>query len=189
MIRMEISRKDAAEALRDVAQAQAHAGEIRGYHFAAPYLIGWGLIWAIGYALMAIRPQSEWGLIWLPLDAIGIIGSIVRGRRDARRISERRPDTARVIAGVAFIALFMAATYMIFQPTAVAPFVVFPGMIAGAIYVAIGLARMPRLGWIGFVIFALSVAGYFFAGPALLYWMAITGGGGLILSGLWLRSA
>ena len=186
---MEITRKDAADALRDVARAQAHAGEMRGYRYASPYLIGWGLIWAIGYALMAVRPQSEWGLIWLPLDALGIIGSIVRGRIDGRRASAANPLTLRIMAGVAFIALFVAATYSVFQPTTIAPFVVFPGMIAGAIYVAIGLAWMPRLGWIGFAIFASSVAGYFFAGPALLYWMAIAGGGGLILSGLWLRAA
>jgi F0F1-type ATP synthase membrane subunit a len=71
----------------------------------------------------------------------------------------------------------------------VAPLAVFPGMMAGAVYMAIGLAWMPRLAWIGFAIFVLSVAAYLFAGPSLLYWMAATGGGGLIVSGLWLRAA
>jgi len=189
---MKISRDDAAGALRDIEAAQARAGEMRGYRLAGPYLIGWGLIWAIGYALMALRPMSEWGLIWLPLDLIGIGGSIIGGIRSnqAPQITGTgKTGTWRVIGAVLFTAMYIAATYALFAPHDVEPYIIYPGMVVGAVYVMIGLAWMPRLGWIGLAIFLLTVAGLFIARDFLLYWMALVGGGGLALSGLWLRSA
>lgn len=191
---MNISRSDAAGALRDIEAAQSRAGEMRGYRMAAPYLIGWGLIWAIGYTLMGLRPMSEWGLIWLPLDLVGIGGSIIAGIRDGRKargagMATGNPATWRVIGGMLFVAMFFAATYTLFTPHEVEPFIAFPGLVVGAIYVAIGFAWMPRLGWIGFGIFALTMIGFVFAREHLLYWMAIAGGGGLALSGFWLRTA
>jgi len=94
-----------------------------------------------------------------------------------------------MIAAILFVAIYVAATYALFAPHDVGPFLIYPGMVVGAIYVAIGLACMPRLGWIGLAIFALSVAGLFVPREYLLYWMAAIGGGGLMISGLWLRSA
>jgi hypothetical protein len=50
------------------------------------------------------------------------------------------------------------------------------GLRAGYAFVAIGLS-----------ITALSLIGYFFAGPWFELWMAFVDGGGLILGGLWMR--
>lgn len=186
---MQISRDDAADALRDVEAAQTRAGEMRGYRAAAPYLIGWGLIWVIGYSLMAVRPMSEWGLIWLPLDLIGIGASIAAGNRMPRAPGAARAGFGRVIAAVLFVALYVAATYAVFAPRDVLPYLLYPGMVVGAVYVMIGLVWMPRLSWIGVTIFALSVAGLLIPHDYLLFWMAAVGGGGLMLSGFWLRSA
>jgi len=187
---MTLSRSDAAGALRDVELAQARAGEMRGYRHAGPYLIGWGLIWAVGYVLMAIRPQSEWGWIWLPLDAAGIIGTILLAR-----VQRGKPGMAsnggggRILLGILFAALFIAATYILFAPATVTPFIVFPGLVIGAIYGMIGIAWLPRLGWVGFAIFALTMVGYLFFRDWILYWMAAVCGGSLMLSGAWLRNA
>lgn len=189
---MQISQSDAAGALRDVESAQSRSAEVRGYHRASPYLIGWGVIWAIGYTLMAQRPVAEWGLIWLPLDLVGITGCIALGLRDRRSNSARsmNPGTTwRALAGGLFVAMFVVATLAIFKPMSLAPAIVFPGMVAGTVYVAIGIFVMPRIALIGFAMFALSLIGFFFLPNALLYWMAAVGGGGLVLGGLWLRSA
>jgi hypothetical protein len=55
------------------------------------------------------------------------------------------------------------------------------------VYVVIGL----WFGWafvaIGFGISALTLIGYFYIGAAFPLWMAFVNGGGLILSGLWMR--
>jgi hypothetical protein len=189
---MVVSKSEAAGALRDIEQAQNRVGEMRGYRIAGPYLIGWGLIWAIGYVLMALRPMTEWGLIWLPLDLVGIGVSIIAGIRGNRAVPATGPGNAatwRVIVGVLFIAAYIAATYMLFAPHDVRPFLLYPGMVVGAIYVMMGLACLPRLGWIGAAIFLLTVAGLFIPRDFLLYWMAAVGGGGLMLSGAWLRTA
>ena len=48
-------------------------------------------------------------------------------------------------------------------------------------------------GWrmlpLGLALIALTTLGYFMLPNHFLYWMAGVGGGGLILGGLWLRSA
>jgi len=189
---MAVSKSEAAGALRDIEQAQNRVGEMRSYRLAAPYLIGWGLIWAIGYTLMALRPMSDWGLIWLPLDLVGIGVSILAGIRDNKRMPASAPRnvaTWRVIVGVLFVAVYVAATFTLFAPHDIRPFIIYPGMVVGAIYIVIGLAWMPRLGWIGAAIFVLTVAGLLVPRDYLLYWMAAIGGGGLMLSGAWLRTA
>ena len=56
-------------------------------------------------------------------------------------------------------------------------FYVLAGLWVGRAFVVIGLS-----------ISALTLIGYFFVeGSAFLLWMAVTNGGGLILSGLWMR--
>lgn len=188
---MEITRSEAAAALQDVERMQARGMEMRGYRIAGPHLILWGAIWAVGYGLMAVRPQSEWGLIWLPLDAIGIAVSIV-GLGAGSYSRERKGAGGmgwRMMIGILFVALFMAATYTVFAPATPMPMIVFPGMVVGMIYVAAGLAWMTRLAWIGASIFLLTIVGFLLFQPWLLWWMAVVGGGGLALGGLWLRKA
>lgn len=188
---MNISRGDAAGALRDVEAVQARSAERRGYRTAAPFLMLWGAVWAAGYALMANIAQSDWGWIWLLLDLIGVAASVRLGTRD---LGTRPPlgshsRTWRALAGGVFVALFVVATYAVFAPQSVAPAIVYPGLVAGLIYGAIGTMYMPRLAVIGLSIFLLTLIGFFFAQAFLLYWMAVVGGGGLFVSGLWLRNS
>jgi hypothetical protein len=50
------------------------------------------------------------------------------------------------------------------------------GLWLGGAFVAIGTA-----------IIALTLIGYFFAGPWFELWMALVNGGGLLLGGFWMR--
>jgi hypothetical protein len=188
---MELTRSEAAGALHDIERAQTRTAEMRGYQRAAPYLLMWGAIWALGYSLMAVRPPSDWGWIWLPLDAVGIAGSIAMGvRHNGKGMSlAARRSSARSMVAAFFILAFIVATYTVFAPANPAPYIVFPGLVAGLIYGVCGVLWMPRLGWIGVAIFALTLVGFFFFPASLLPWMAVVGGGGLFLGGWWLRSA
>jgi hypothetical protein len=40
---------------------------------------------------------------------------------------------------------------------------------------------------IGMSVIALTLLGYFLAGPWFTLWMAVVNGGGLLLGGLWMR--
>jgi hypothetical protein len=187
---MTMSRAEAASALREVDQATARAVAMSGYRQASPHLILWGLIWAVGYALMRVVPTGQWGLIWLPLDALGIVGSAIVGARirAARGAQDAgAPRLAPLVISFLSVALFIGCVYAVFSPVTTEPYLVFPALVIGLVYVVLGVWRMPRLAWIGAAVFALTMAGFIYLTPWLTLWMAAVGGGGLILGGLWLR--
>src|SRR5262245_41730570 len=46
---MPLSPQDASAALDDIARVEARSATLRSYQGAAPYLILWGVLWAVGY--------------------------------------------------------------------------------------------------------------------------------------------
>ncbi len=50
-------------------------------------------------------------------------------------------------------------------------------------------SNRPRLIWLGAAVAAATMGGYFFLAPWFAFWMAAVGGGGLILTGFWMRTA
>jgi hypothetical protein len=86
-----------------------------------------------------------------------------------------------------FIALFIVSAYAVFAPVTSEPYLVFPALVLGLVYVVAGAWRMPRLAWIGAAVFVATMAGFLFFRPMLAFWIAAVGGGGLMLGGLWLR--
>ena len=186
---MSISRNEAASALTDIESTAGRSRLLRRYHTAGPILMTWGVIWALGYGGMGLTPPERWGLLWLPLDAVGIVASIILSRRGQPLAGAASGPTWRMSALGLTVAAFITATYAVFQPTSTDAFIVFPGMVAGMVYAGVGIAAAPRYLWIGAVVFAASLVGYFFFQPWLAFWMAAVGGGGLFIAGLWLRKA
>jgi hypothetical protein len=184
---MGISRTEAASALTDIESTAGRSRLLKGYHVAGPIFMVWGVIWALGYGGMGLLPPERWGLVWLPLDVIGIVASIVLGRRGHG--DAKAGQAWKMWAVIVVIMAFMAATYAVFRPTSTDAFVVFPGLIAGLVYAGFGIAAAPRYLWIGAAVFIASLVGYFLFQPWLAFWMAAVGGGGLIVAGLWLRRA
>ena len=184
---MGISRNEAASALTDIESTAGRSRLLKGYHTSGPILMAWGVIWALGYSGMGLLRPEQWGLVWLVLDVIGIVATILLARRG--KSGAKAGQGWKVTAGVFAILAFMAATYSIFRPTSVEPAIVYPGVVTGLVYAGVGIAYAPRYLWIGAAVFVASLVGYFFFLPYLAFWMAAVGGGGLILAGLWLRRA
>ena len=184
---MGISRTEAASALTDIERTTGRSRQLKAYQIAGPILMVWGVVWALGYSGMGLLPAEQWGLVWLPLNVIGVVASILLGRRGASKAGAGQ--TWKMWAVTLAICAFMAATYAVFQPTSTDAFIVFPGMIAGLVYAAFGIAAAPRYLWIGAAVFAASLIGFFFFQPWLAFWMAAAGGGGFFVAGLWLRRA
>ena len=188
---MDISRDEAARALSDIAQTEGRSYALQGYRVAGPILIVWGIIWLICYTVMGLFPQEDWGFAWIPADIVGIIASIVIGRRGKRQ--GRGGDASNMgwrISGFAvLICLFCSAVFALFHPTDTNAYIAFPGILAGTIYTSIGLWRATRFLWVGMAVFAFSLIGFFFFPAYLAFWMAVTGGGGLIVGGLLVRRA
>ena len=180
---MDISRDDAAQALSDIASTQSRSYALTGYNMAGPILVLWGMIWAAAYTAMGLLPMAHWWFVWLPGDVIGILASILLSRRAGKR-GAGKGLTWRIIGGMVLIAVFCTALFAMVHPRDVNVYMAFPGLLTGAIYAALGLMRMTRYLWVGAAVIIASLVG-FFAFPTILpYWMAVTGGGGLIVSGL-----
>jgi hypothetical protein len=190
---MVISSTEAAEALRDIAQTDRRTRVSGAYHVASPHLILWGLIWAAGYTGCGLTPPEKWGLVWLPLILLGVIGAVMLAMRGGSKTTSRAAEGARFAIGrwamlSLGIGLFIGSVYFVFQPVSPLPYLVFPALISALIYVMLGaLLGLPRYTAIGAVLFAVSLAGFVYAKPYLPFWIAAAGGGGLILGGLWMR--
>jgi hypothetical protein len=184
---MSISKSEAASALTDIESTAGRSRLLKGYHVAGPILMVWGVVWAVGYSAMGLTEPERWGLVWLVLDVIGIVATIVLGRRG--KGGAKAGQGWKIMAGVLAVGAFYAATFALFQPTSIDAALAYPGVVTGLIYAGIGIAFAPRYLWIGAAVFAASLVGYFFFQPWLAYWMAAVGGGGLVVAGLWLRRA
>jgi hypothetical protein len=183
---MAISPGQAAAALEEIERTERRTRISGGYATASPHLILWGCLWAVGYAGCGLLPVERWGLIWLPLIVIGAIGSTWFGSR-ARGVGTGASGWRS--AGLAFsIALFIGATFFLFRTSDPRPYLVFPALVTGLVYALAGtLAGLPRFAAIGAAIAIVTLAGFVAAPAFTAFWVAIAGGGGLILGGLWLR--
>jgi hypothetical protein len=190
---MSISSTEAAEALRDIAQTDRRTRVSGAYHVASPHLILWGLIWAAGYTGSGLTPPEKWGLVWLPLILVGVVGAIALGMRAGAGRATGSSTAAGFSVGKSVtlalaIGLFMGSVYFVFQPATPLPYLVFPALITALIYVLLGaLLGLPRYVAIGAIMFLVTMIGFIYAKPYLPFWIAIAGGGGLVLGGLWMR--
>ena len=184
---MVISKSEAALALSDIEQTTTRAGVQRGYRIMGPILVLWGVIWAVGYGAMGLLPVSNWGAVWGVLNVIGIAATFFLAR--SSRSDRKGAESWRVALMALAIGAFVGCTYTVLRPDSGAAYMVFPGLLTGFIYIAVGAWRMTRLAWIGVVIAAATMVGWFFFLPYIAFWMAVVAGGGLVAGGLWLRGA
>ncbi len=146
-----------------------------------------GIIWGIGYTVTASMPQLSW--IWAALIAGGIIGSMILSWRQSRVMVRGREFGRRYFASFGALGVFLFVLLSIVQPldynqvSAVFPLVI------GIFYCFIIWTKGWRMLPLGLALLGLTALGYFAFHPYFIYWMAGVGGGGLIVGGLWLRTA
>lgn len=184
---MGISKSEAASALTDIESTAGRSRLLKGYHYAAPILMVWGVVWAAGYVAMGLLAPEHWGVLWLVLDVIGVGSTMLLARRDKAR--GKAGHGWKIGAGVLVILIFYAGTFALFRPDSIDAAIAYPGLVTGLVYAGIGIAFAPRYLWIGAALFAASLIGFFFFQPWLAFWMAAAGGGSLFISGLWMRGA
>jgi hypothetical protein len=179
-----IDSKQATDALSDIDSIVHRVRQSRIYNLASLILIMWGALVFAGYVATYLSPRSGY-YFWIAVYLTGIAGSFVISRFDHAREGVRTFD-ARMLAALAlFVAFGIFCSWLgHFTPRQLGTFwpiyfmlaYTIAGLWAGYAFVAIGLS-----------ITALTLIGYFFAGPWFELWMAFVDGGGLILGGLWMR--
>ncbi len=178
---MSLAPQDAIDALRVVDETDATSRTLHGYNIAAPHMILWGCAYAAGYFYGFLRPEHA-GAAWLVLVPLATIGDVMIGG------GSNRGANWQVFAGLlATFLAFVMATATIMQPQDPRQMAAFVPLLVACCYIVLGIGAGRRLVFTGIALFVLTLLG-FFAFPAIfLLWMAVVGGGGLILGGLWLR--
>jgi FtsH-binding integral membrane protein len=186
-IAVSIPREEAAEALRAAEAAANRSTTAVGYQRASGHLILWGAVWVVANVLAYFRaPYGTY--LWPALMLFGVAGSFVLGLR-AGRVSGGRSSalTSLLIAAAIFLFSFGVQAVMDVRSFAQAEAIVCLGV--GAAYMVLGVSTGLRMSAVGAVVMIAVIAGWVFAREQFFLWLAVAGGGGLILGGLWLRKA
>jgi hypothetical protein len=182
-----IQREEAEQALRDAEAAADRSATAVGYQRSSQYLILWGVVWAVGNVAAFLRlPLGPYAFAVLML--IGVAGSFIIGMRAGRDGRRRSYALQSLVIGVAFV-LFANGMQIIahIQSLEVAEAVIC--LAIGAGYMVMGVSMGWRMTAVGLALMVSIIAGWIYAREQFFLWMALTGGGGLILGGLWMRRA
>jgi hypothetical protein len=183
-----ISKDDAGQALRDIAAASGRVREAKGYGYASPFLVIWGLVWMIADALTQFEPG--WTMAWPLCIAVGAAACLVASF-NLTRLANFPGETAgrwRYFAVWFVVMGFLVALFLVIPVTSGREVHSIFGLVFGCIYVAMGVWTGWRLAALGLALAALTLVG-FYAAPAGWYalYMGLVSGGALVLGGLWLR--
>jgi len=183
---MPLSRNEAADTLRDIGRTEQRSSHAYGYERAAPFLILWGVIWFVAYGATDLIPQvSQWA--WPVLAIVGMAISFWMGVR--QQTSGASKYAWRWLALMAAITAFITATFLVLKPVNGMQIGAFVPLIVALIYIVAGLWLGFRMLVTGVAIGALTLVGYLYVPQHFGLWMAVVGGGALVLGGVWLRRA
>jgi hypothetical protein len=184
---MTTEQQEASALLASVAGTEKRTREFLVYARAGDYMILWGVLWMIGYAAenWAGRYSHD---IWLALDAFGLAGTALITYNAARCIEPGRRrfiyvrPLLSVLVLIGFGALWIWLAHFGWREQAA-----FWPTLCGALLFCFGLWAGRTLSIAAVIVVALTMGGYFWAGPWFDLWLAVTCGGALIAGGVWLR--
>jgi len=179
-----ITSQEASSALREAATTERRSAEALSYGRSAPYLILWGLIWIAGYGGMTVLKGPNVGWLWLILSAVGMGISIWIGNSyvESRGRAGWRAGLVFVI-----IAAFTFALFSVMPPTSELQVGAYSPLLLSAIYAIVGLWRGTRYILLGVFLAVVTLGAFFYLKDFFFIWMAVVGGGSLLLTGLWMR--
>jgi hypothetical protein len=186
-----ISAQQAAEALKEAAAAEQRSRAAYSYSKGAPYFFVWGIVWLLGYGAEALVPLAHlsrnWvGWWWTGLTIAGVAASLFIGRRQASRNGRPAWRTAMLFL---IIWLYFFASFSVLPPHSEQQVGAYIPLLFAAIYAAIGLWLGLRYILVGIFMAVATLAAYFLLGDYFFFWMALVGGGSLVLTGFWLQRA
>ena len=182
---MPVTRAEAEASLKSINETEAHGHRLRRYRGAAPFFVIWGLVWMFGYAGTDFAPDGR-AMIWGASVLVGSVLSIVAGRSVGGSATR---SVWRSLAISGLFAAFGGAMIVLLHGTeqrlvdAVIP------MLFAAAYSMAGLFLGSRFLICGLVLGFGTLLAYSSATEHFGLVMAAVGGGVLLLTGLWLRSA
>jgi hypothetical protein len=181
-----IDSKEASAALSEINDMVQRVRQSRIYDLASQFMVVAGILVVAGNLATFLVPRYA-AVIWPAVNVLTVSISAVISIYDHRRTGLLSFDLRIFFVFVLFYAFGMLCTLVLghfgpremgtFWPIYFMLFYCIAGLWFGRAFLAIGLA-----------ITLLTLIGYFFITSAeFLIWMAVVNGGGLIVSGLWMR--
>jgi hypothetical protein len=181
---MNISREEAAESLQEIREVRSRIRNSIAAGSTPFHMILWGIIWFIGYLCSHFLDPNTAGRIWSVLAVLGSIGSGVMGYRLGSRY--RLPVSGRIWKIWIFFFLYVFLWTWVAWPLDVRQISLLIALYVMFAYVLLGLWLEQIITWVGLVVSALGLIGYFLVPDIFYLWMAILGGGTLFGSGIYI---
>ena len=185
---MNISKEDAKQSLTLIENTAAKTQKSLAAYYTCPFVLTWGLVWLLAFLGCHFYPKSS-NKIWLALDAVGIICTLIIAYWLFKKLS----PTKETKSGYTYRAIFwfwmLFMVYSIILSNLTGPM---KGIRTSAFLCIMGLwcfvvfglwMRINLLIWLGLIVTATTLIGYYVM-PHQYYslWMAFAGGAVLTVS-------
>lgn len=187
-----ITHEEARESLASIAQATRQMQRALAGSGLSTGLMTGGVMWALGFTLTFFLPRQANGL-WFLISGLGMGFIAYRLYRQHRSEEVRSAEKTRHLQEIAWfwvavmgylvmVCLMLPRLYWADQLLLIVAFI----MLA---YVLMGIwLHTPLLIWVGLAVTGIAWAGRLLLPPRyFLLWMAVLGGGGLFLPGLYVK--
>ncbi len=187
-----ITQEEARDALADIDQvARQTRRAVAGSELGTNLLL-WGAVWILGFTLSYLSPRNS-GRIWMVLSALGIVGTVGAGIRHHRKGMVQSEQARKLLGQIALfwlavITYAMVLGLLIPRKNGVDELTLIISVMMLA-YVLMGIwLRSPILSAIGILVTIATLVGRAWLPPRyFMLWMAVFGGGGLFVPGLYVK--
>ncbi len=186
---MTISRPEAEQSLAAIQAAHQESRHRSAYRRAAPYIFGWGIVWALGYLGMTVLPIGTANIVWLVLICAMIgFSAVVMRRQSASKLSWGRIALYLVVPTVALIIVvnLIVNGFSIHNRTDISALFVF---VVAAGYAISGLKYGRWYGQLGLGIALITALGLWLLPPGWKFDIFYLDAACLLLAGFWFRRA
>lgn len=183
---MHLTKEEAAAALAAISRSREASRQAFRAHHGHYHLWLWGLIW-IAMAMAAHFGGAAGMQRFSPWLCLG--GGAVSFLIGWLQSGEVRAPTDRRFIGVLIVLVFFSLLWIpILRPVpTVERLFAYLSLICAQAYIIAGIWFDSYLAWLGLILAVLLLTGFFFFLPIFWIWVAIFGGGSLILGGFYVR--
>jgi hypothetical protein len=189
---MNVSNEDAQASLAAVTETMLRTRKAVAAGYSSPLLILWGLLWVAAYTASHFYLKYA-DVIFEAMAGVGLLGSFFVLRRVKQTMPVKEPTEEKLnwrIGGLWWLLFIYVFIWLnLFRP--------FNGMQVNAFictavmfaYVIIGLWFAAYfMVWLGLAVTATTLVGFYLLTPYYCLWMAVTAGGLLLGTGLYLHA-
>jgi len=183
--------ENAQESLAMVDDVMAQTRKAVASSYANPLLILWGIIWVVSFTAVHFYLNYAYH-IFTALNVVGGIGTFIILRSSHTRPSVRTPVSQKM-GWRLFWFWILLFTYVLIWLTILAPF---SGRQLNAVLATAAMFAYIVMGlwfgsyfmvWLGLAVTATTLIGFYLLPHYYCLWMAFTGGGAILYTGLYIR--